>query len=214
MQQPTVSRPPFPIQVWKALVATTLALALSAPPRDAGAIFGAALVFWSAFPLLLRPAELAHMARPRVHLSTDFGQAPDWVTVVIADPKTRRWFGATQMANVKDPRLCAWLAWYFKRTGSRTRVFPGPRKQLVDTMRGALNLLKIAPGTFSLGSFRAGGATEHFISEKNLGLLQFQGRTPRPYIITYRLGCHSLGAHGCRPTQAYPSIQRLHSSTH
>ena len=80
------------------------------------------------------------------------------------------------MANVKDPRLCAWLAWYFKRTSGRTRVFPGSRTQLVDTMRGSLCLLKIAPGTFSLGSFRVGGATEHCITEKNIGLLQFQGR--------------------------------------
>jgi hypothetical protein len=47
---------------------------------------------------------------------------------------------------------------------------------LTNIIRECLTLLEIPPMTFTLGSFRAGGATAHFLEQENLGTLQFRGR--------------------------------------
>ena len=47
---------------------------------------------------------------------------------------------------------------------------------LTNIMRECLTLLEIPPMTFTLSSFRAGGATAHFLEHENIGTLQFRGR--------------------------------------
>ena len=47
---------------------------------------------------------------------------------------------------------------------------------LTNILREFLTLLEIPQMTVTIGSFRAGGATAHFLEHENLGTLQFRGR--------------------------------------
>jgi hypothetical protein len=127
----------------------------------------AAILFRVSFPLLLRPAETLQTGRQSFSLSTDSGQCADWFIVKTSDTKTRERFGSTQMAQHHDALTCDWLQAFFERGGQNGKLFGGTAAVLTNTLREFLTLLEIPQMTFTLGSFRAGGATAHVLEHEN-----------------------------------------------
>ena len=160
------------------MVGTTIALAYGAKGHHRHLYYGVALTFWAAFPLLLRPCEMAAFGRSTLHLSTDFGQEAFRTTAVATDAKTKRCFGTTQMAHHEDVRLCNWPACIFRKASASKhgKLFNGTLIELTLIFRMILKLLEVDVQSLTLGGFQAGGATHHFIKQQNFGLLQFQGR--------------------------------------
>ena len=134
------------------------------------------LALWLGFVCLLRPSEVLklrvgdlsfpHAADP----SSDPG-----VVVVVRSPKTRRvWH--RQFVLSHDERLDRWLAWWVRGCSPSTLVFSLTRYMWNKYFQQVLRMLGLDTCGFTLGSLRAGGATNHFRKFRNLGQLQFLGR--------------------------------------
>lgn len=97
------------------------------------------------------------------------------MVVVVRTPKTRRiWHRQFVLCN--DGRLERWLAWWVQGCGAGTKLFPLSRYLWNKYFSAALQYLHVMNCGFTLGSLRAGGATNHFRRFQNLGMLQFLGR--------------------------------------
>eukprot|EP00972_Heterocapsa_arctica_P007582 1106439-Heterocapsa_arctica.AAC.1 len=60
---------------------------------------------------LLRPREIARMARLLVLVPEDGGVVQDRALLTVKDPKNAAFMGRQQIAYVDDPSAVAWLGW-------------------------------------------------------------------------------------------------------
>jgi hypothetical protein len=141
--------------------------------------------------------------------------SPDWVIAMLLDSKTKRHFGFTQMAQVHFLRLVEWLKWFFAGARTPEKLWPGSAETLVKEMRAALRILKIPTGTFSLGSFRAGGTNKNCRKRTCRYYAFKEGGKSRARCSTM---CSSawlrLGKQSYRPLRAQECRARLLSSWH
>ena len=173
----TRNRPPLPVLVWQAVVATAFALASQSRGSEQQKRIAAALIFWSGFRGLLRPGEMWRLSRETIVTAADFGEeANGWLVFIIDNPKSRRAFGFRQFVLVSDPVLAKWMSAFLNGRLPGTRLFEGSQQALGEFLKTCLAALGLNGYPVSLASFRSGGTTFLFREESNIAKLQFHGR--------------------------------------
>ncbi len=140
-------------------------------------LWGSALGLWLGFSALLRPSEVLNLKVADISFSNLRGRTgmDPGVVVVVKNPKTRRiWH--RQFVLCRDERLEDWLRWWVDGLSRSRPLFPLTRYVWAKHFGHCLERLHLTNCHFTLGSLRAGGATNHFRKFGNLGELQFHGR--------------------------------------
>ena len=186
-QRPGQNRRPLPRRVWEALVVTCLALAASSAGRERALWLGCSLALRVGFLALLRPGELLALRAGLVALPQDLLEDRWEAVITIVAPKNQKFMGVRQFVLVDDGPAVRWLAWWLSGRGAAAPLFPGSRAELVKRFERALAVLKLEHLGLSLGSLRAGGATDSFKRSQNLGALQFRGRWKSAFTLQHYL---------------------------
>ena len=132
------------------------------------------LALWMGFTCLLRPGEVLNLKVGDLSFPSGWGSnsLDPHTVVVVRSPKTRRiWH--RQFVLCSDPRLNRWLVWWVDRQPRGRPLFPLSRYVWTKLFAEGLHDLRLESCRFTLGSLRAGGATNHFRRFNNLGSLQF-----------------------------------------
>ena len=135
------------------------------------------LALWMGFTCLLRPGEVLNLKIGDLSFPSGWGSnsLDPQTVVVVRSPKTKRiWH--RQFVLCSDPRLNKWLVWWVDRQPRGRPLFPLSRYVWTKLFAEGLHDLRLESCRFTLGSLRAGGATNHFRRFNNLGSLQFLGR--------------------------------------
>ena len=146
------------------------------------------LALWLGFTCLLRPAEVLQLRVGDLSFSTGQGERAldPGMVVVVRTPKTRRiWH--RQFVLCVDERLERWMHWWISGLGRGRQLFPFSRYLWSKMFGECLSRLDLSSCGFSLGSLRAGGATNHFRKHSNLGALQFLGRWTSSHTMQFYL---------------------------
>ena len=119
--------------------------------------WGCGLALWLRFEALLRPGELCRLFRKDLSFpdAVATGQIEAGLVALVRRPKTRRVW-REQFILVKSGPLILWMNWWCQSLRRGEKLFP--------------------LSYHSLGSLRAGGATEHFRCHQDLAQLQYHGR--------------------------------------
>ena len=158
-----------------AVFLVALGLGMKAHGEERALWLGAAVVWRIGFGSLLRPGEMARLAREDVNLPGDMLEASTLAVLVIHSPKNRRHFGRRQFTVSEDAGELAWLIWWCQAMG-RGGIFPGNLVKLRSLFKVVLKVLGVEDLGFTLASLRTGGATRHFRRHQNIGRLQYLGR--------------------------------------
>ena len=148
----------------------------------------AALAFWLGFVCLLRPGELLGLKRGDVSLPESSGGESDGLgaVIIIRQPKTRRVW-REQFVICTDPALVRWLCWWIHGLADGRPLFNISRYQLNKCFKSLAGDLGLDECGYTLGSLRAGGATDHFQRHRNLGELQYLGRWKQASTLQFYL---------------------------
>ena len=143
-------------------------------------LWAAALGSWLGFVCLLRPSEVLNLRVGDLSFSTSISSSSSsrldpGMIVVIRYPKTRR-IWRKQFVLCNDIRLEAWLRWWILGKSLNKPLFAMTRYIWYKHFSMGLEFLELSSCGFTLGSLRAGGATNHFRRYGNLGQLQYLGR--------------------------------------
>ncbi len=142
-------------------------------------LWAAALGSWLGFVCLLRPSEVLNLRVGDLSFSTSISSSSssrlDPGMIVIRYPKTRR-IWRKQFVLCNDIRLEAWLRWWILGKSLNKPLFAMTRYIWYKHFSMGLEFLDLSSCGFTLGSLRAGGATNHFRRYGNLGQLQYLGR--------------------------------------
>lgn len=174
---PTKPRVPITRYCLDAILLVLLAEGRRCRGKDRYVYWAAALGSWLAFACMLRPSELLGLRAgdlcfpEREELgSTDLG-----LVVVVREPKTRRVW-RNQFVLSHDLPLVRWLRWWTVGLPRHAPVFRLSRYLWDTRFQHACCRLGLDSSSYTLGSFRSGGATYLFRQNQNLGALQFAGR--------------------------------------
>jgi hypothetical protein len=177
-QHPGKCRTPCPKALQNAITAVLFAQGLASTDSERILLIAVSLLVWLAFEALLRPIEVAQLRRRHLVFSTDVGGTDlDWLVVVIASPKNRRFMGHTQFVMTKCLPLILLLHWLCEGMDPEAFIFPGSRHELRTIFKKVLEKLGIHGLGLTWGSLRPGGATEFFrTSNGNVAALLYLGR--------------------------------------
>lgn len=126
--------------------------------KDALYWFSVAVLFRVACFALLRPGEELKLRFAEIY----FQSALQGLIAVIRieDPKNRWALGNTQFAIIRDSVTIAWLQWFCAASPSLLKLWPSTRDKLCSCLQTAFNRIGLGLIGFTLGGFRAGGATD------------------------------------------------------
>ena len=136
---------------------------------------------------MLRPGEAGAMLRQHVLLPRDGHLAPGVAIVTIARPKTRFRGARVQSVIIDDPTLVELMQCMFGDLSGRATLCPGGVAGLRARLAAAFSRVGIGQGPYSLGSYRAGGATDMFAEHCNLAAVQYRGRWDNPRTLAHYL---------------------------
>ena len=174
--RPVRGRIPFSRSVLEGLILTAFNLGMSHSGADRAQWWAAALAWWCAFEMLLRPGELLQLkVADFIMPLADLSNLSEGMVAVIRAPKTKRIY-RTQVVLCKNSCLIVWMQWWLEGRSASASAFGLSRYKLDRMLREALNVMGWENTGFTLGSLRAGGATDHFRRHQNLGVLQYHGR--------------------------------------
>lgn len=150
--------------------------------------WSAALAWWLGFVCLLRPGELLNLRMGDISLPEGDESVFHVLgaVVIIRRPKTRR-IWREQFVVCNDHALIRWLVWWTRDLTVSSSLFNLSRHMLVNHFKLLTDELGLAPCNYTLSSLRAGGATDHFQRNRNLGELQYLGRWKQPSTLQYYL---------------------------
>lgn len=139
-------------------------------PKDALYWFSAAVLFNIGFHGLLRPGEMLGLRFGDLYF--DCGA----LVIRVANPKNKNAMGYAQFATIRDPGTIAWATWLARGAHPNLKLWPSGRSKLVSTFRTGLAALGAPDKIWTLGGFRAGGATDMIINDTEIARVKFQGR--------------------------------------
>lgn len=146
------------------------------------------MAYWLGFACLLRPGELLGLRRGDISLPETGGR--EWeelgAVIIIRQPKTRRVW-REQFVVCTDPSLVQWLSWWLCDVSDGRPLFNISRYHLSRCFSLLANELGLDGCGYTLGSLRAGGATDHFQRHRNLGELQYLGRWKQASTLQFYL---------------------------
>jgi hypothetical protein len=159
------------------MVVIARAWALSTEGCESYLWWATAVALAVGFCTLLRPGELLSLTKDRVVLPVQVA-GDTWCpgVVVLINPKNKRFMGTRQFALVEEPDTVRWLEWWTAHLPPQAPLFRMTRVQLSNRMDQLLSFLGCRGLRFTPGSLRAGGATHHFMTHRDIGRLQYQGR--------------------------------------
>ena len=160
LSMPVLSRVPLRLEVVEALSHYSIMAALSLDTGRGPQWLLLAALIRTFFFGLLRPKEFfgLEIADVRVPCAGAFRRLRSAV-VVVRDPKNRAHGGRLQARLLRDDRCVLWLTWALQSLPASGRMWPFPRELFVKLFKQGLVYLELDRVGFSLGSFRAGGAT-------------------------------------------------------
>ena len=125
---------------------------------------------------LLRPKEFLSLDRKDVRLPSAgaFRNLSSGV-VIVRDPKNRAHSGRLQARLLRDPACVAWLSWVLALLPDSSRIWPYSCEVFIQLFQRALSFFELGATGFSLGSFRAGGATALLESGMAISQIKFCG---------------------------------------
>ena len=186
----TPTRPRVPISCFRLEVVVLTCLAEGARRRgyQRRIWWSVALALWTGFVCLLRPGELLNLRRLDISFPEGEGFESQAIgaVIIVRKPKTRR-IWRQQFVLCRDPRLVRWLQWWMADVSGKTLLFGVSRYVLQKKFSDVLCKLGIDDCGYTLGSLRAGGATDFFQRTRNLGELQYQGRWTAASTLQYYL---------------------------
>ena len=185
--RPARSRVPITRYRLECMVVSALAKGWS----EVGALrrrwWSAALAWWVGFVCLLRPGELLGLRSGDISLpETEASSAELGAVLIIRRPKTRRVW-QEQFVVCPDPAVVQWLVWWMAGVRGGRPVFNLSRYMLAKCFSEVASELGLNGCTYTLGSLRAGGATDHFQRHRNLGELQYLGRWKQASTLQFYL---------------------------
>lgn len=180
--------------------------------------WAAALGSWLGFVCLLRPSEVLSLRVSDLSFSTSSSssshQLDPGMIVVIRYPKTRR-IWRRQFVLCNDGRLEAWLQWWIFGKSLNRPLFAMTRYIWHKHFSLGLEFLDLSSCGFTLGSLRAGGATNHFRRNGNLGQLQYLGRwTSQSTLQFYLQEAFSMHVEANMSGDAKQNLNTLHRFAH
>ena len=173
---PSQPRKPLPCSWMRALCIVAWAFAANTEGRSRAMWIGAAILWRIGFWAFLRPLEMLNLRVETIILPEELVEDDNRIVVIVESPKNMRWLGTKQFVLFTDGTTLAWLRWWIRGLTPSSKIFPGGRVSLINCLNGALAALGLDGMGVALGSFRAGGATDQFRKEGNVGTLQFKGR--------------------------------------
>ena len=177
MQLPFSMRVPIPPQILEAVVLTGFLNGFVLDSRNAKYWLPMSISIWLGFECLLRPKEIAQLCFNDLRLPCDSILSYGFFSICrIRDPKNRRFFGRSQFALCKNTLLNNWLVWLASDVPKATKLFPGTQASLSRFFRRILAQLGLAHLRLSLGSLRAGRATQLFMHGLSPDTIRFMGR--------------------------------------
>ena len=185
-----VSKPRIPLTKYRleCMVLVAMSRGLSEDGLGRYRWWSAGLAWWLGFTCLLRPGEILNLHVGDIQFPEGPGEEREGLgaVVVIRRPKTRR-IWREQFVLCQDSRLVKWLQWWLRGRSPHKSVFGFARHALVQRFSEALAYLGLADVGYTLGSLRAGGATDFFRRTRNLGELQYMGRWSAPSTLQHYL---------------------------
>ena len=139
--------------------------------------WGCGLALWLGFEALLRPGELCRLfvmdlSFPDALATGDLNAG---LVVLVRRPKTRR-IWREQFILIKNGPLIQWMAWWCRDRRRRDKLFPFTYHSWATLFKRVLCQLDLEALNYTLGSLRAGGATEHYRQHQDITQLQYHGR--------------------------------------
>lgn len=142
----------------------------------------------------MRPSELLKLKPQDLSFPPGTnGESDPGLIVIVRNPKTKR-IWRRQFVLGHDERIVRWLRWWTKGQRRRQNVLPFSRYVFTKCFQECLRRLGLESCGFTLGSLRAGGATNHFRCHDNLAQLQFHGRWTSTSTLQFYLQ-EAFGAH-------------------
>lgn len=175
--KPTRSRIPITMFCLEGIIIACLKEGWKADGRLRRQWWATGLALWLGFTGLLRPAEVLGLRIGDVSFSSTISgrEVDPGMVVVVRSPKTKRiWH--RQFVLCRDHRLECWMKWWVAGRSRGKSLFGLTRYTWTKYFNLVLEDLQLHRCGFTLGSLRAGGATNHFRQFGNLGTLQFLGR--------------------------------------
>ena len=134
------------------------------------------IFFVVGFHGLLRPGEIFKLRFDDIGLPTDMAIAGELVAVImIHEPKNRLTYGRNQFVHVEDSVAIAWISWWKSLFSPGEFLFPSKRVLRV-LFRDVLAELSLDSVAYTFAGLRAGGATSHFRTHRDIVSLQYLGR--------------------------------------
>ena len=166
MLEPGTPHAPLPLPLFRA----TLAIA------GAWRWWRVLLSTFLGFYALLRPGEVCGLTRAAILLPRGNGDEQDLLIRVLS-PKRRAGGARVEYTKVDREFVPELVMRLLSQLGPTERIWPGSPELLVRRLRKIWALFVPSPRTFSLGSFRAGGATFLFGHwSEDLQRLSWRGR--------------------------------------
>ncbi len=170
-------RRPMPKVVLQALAGTARMIAWDSRldnPGHAREYILFALCLEVGFHALLRPGELLAVRWQEICCDVVLDGEQGWASLAILRPKNRRYMGKVQYAAVRDQLASLWLA--SMHVSPDLRLWPYGRPRFSKRLTELLDILDLAECGFTMGSLRAGGATNLFRQGMDPSRLKYVGR--------------------------------------
>ena len=174
---PVRSRVPVTRYTLQAMILVCLSEGFKEVGRNRQGWWACGLALWLGFEALMRPGEVCRLLVKDLSFpdALAIGDVNAGLVILVRRPKTRRVW-REQFILVKNGPLMHWMAWWCRGWLSREMLFPFTYHSWAALFKQVLAILDLESLNYSLGSLRAGGATEHFRQHQDLGQLQYLGR--------------------------------------
>lgn len=136
-----------------------------------------------------RPIEMATVRLSSLVVPEDLGGflgAPRGVMAIWKSKTSRAGF-LIQHVVIRNEKLPAALANLKAISTSSARLLPYSQNVYQSRLAALLKALGVSPKLFTLGSIRAGGATEDWLQHENVGRTQMRGRWKHPLAMQHYL---------------------------
>ena len=133
---------------------------------------------WLGFHCILRPGELCELRKTDLRLDLGGGSTASYRGVgvcVINKPKTRKTAARRQHVLIEDKALMWFLSLFLGLLRPLEKIWPFSPATFSKRLERILEFLKCV-GAFPAAGLRAGGATHHFLTFRDVQLLRLRGR--------------------------------------
>ena len=176
MKIPFGMRVPMVRELLWAMFAQALTLGFVLNTSQAGGWLCSAVAFLTGYHAMLRPGELGALRRADIELPDLEGPGDPVVVLSVKSPKNFRAMGRIQTAVIRDMVTIRWLIWLCRDVPRSSLLFPGGLPNIKKFFYRLLTFMELVDLGLTVGSLRAGRATDLFIQGIEITRLRVMGR--------------------------------------